>query len=107
MERFDYDKRERIQAAVQGTQPDKLPYSLWTHLPGIDLDPVLLAEKTFEFYKNYDVDFIKTMNNGMYAIEDFGCTVNYSDIQNGGVVKLVSSPVKEPADWLKLTPCSI
>ena len=30
-------KRERIQAAVKGTKPDKLPYSLWTHLPGIDL----------------------------------------------------------------------
>ena len=44
-------KRERIQAAVKGTKPDKLPYSLWTHLPGIDLDPALLAEKTYEFYK--------------------------------------------------------
>ena len=55
-------KRERIQAAVKGTKPDKLPYSLWTHLPGIDLDPALLAEKTYEFYKTYDVDFIKTMN---------------------------------------------
>ena len=41
-------KRERIQAAVKGTKPDKLPYSLWTHLPGIDLDPALLAEKTYE-----------------------------------------------------------
>ena len=100
-------KRERIQAAINGTKPDKLPYSLWTHLPGIDLDPVLLAEKTYEFYKTYDVDFIKTMNNGMYATEDFGCTVDYSDIQKGGVAHIIHTPVHEPSDWLKLKPCSV
>lgn len=99
-------KRERIKAAVNGARPDKLPYSLWTHLPGIDLDPVLLAEKTYEFYKTYDVDFIKTMNNGMYAIEDFGCTVDYSEIEKGGVAKITSTPVKEASDWSKLAPCS-
>lgn len=98
-------KRERIKAAVNGTKPDRLPYSLWTHLPGIDLDPALLAEKTYEFYKLYDVDFIKTMNNGMYAIEDFGCVVDYSEIKKGGVAKVVETPIAEASDWLKLTPC--
>lgn len=98
-------KRERIRAAVGGGKPDKLPFSLWTHLPGIDLDPVLLAEKTYEFYKTYDVDFIKTMNNGMYAIEDFGCTVDYSEIEKGGVAKVTGTPVAEPPDWIKLTRC--
>ena len=53
-------KKERIQAAIAGEKPDKLPYSFWTHLPGIDLNPELLAEKTYEFYKKYDIDFIKT-----------------------------------------------
>ena len=52
-------KKERIQAAIAGEKPDKLPYSFWTHLPGIDLNPELLAEKTYEFYKKYDIDFIK------------------------------------------------
>lgn len=99
-------KKERIKAAIEGKKPDRLPYSLWTHLPGIDLDPVLLAEKTYEFYKTYDVDFIKTMNNGMYAIEDFGCEVDYSDIQNGGVAKVVKTPVHGPEDWLSLKKCS-
>lgn len=100
-------KKERIQAAVNGETPDHLPYSLWTHLPGIDLDPVLLAEKTYEFYKTYDVDFIKTMNNGMYAIEDFGCTIDYSDIATGGVAKVINTPIHNPEDWLSLRTCSI
>lgn len=96
------NKKERIQAAIRGEKPDELPYSLWTHLPGIDLDPALLAEKTYEFYKTYDVDFIKTMNNGMYAIEDFGCEIDYSEIKTGGVAKVISTPVNQPSDWSNL-----
>lgn len=101
------NKKERIQAAITGNKPDQLPYSLWTHLPGIDLDPVMLAEKTFEFYKAYDVDFIKTMNNGMYAIEDFGCRIDYSEITNGGVAKVVSTPIQTPGDWTTLKICPV
>lgn len=100
-------KKERIWAAVHGETPDTLPYSFWTHLPGIDLDPEKLAEHTYEFYKTYDVDFIKTMNNGMYAIEDFGCEIDYSEIPKGGVAKVVKTPIHEAGDWLKLKPCSV
>lgn len=100
-------KIERVAAAVSGERPDRVPYSFWTHLPGIDLDPVLLAEKTYEFYKEYDIDVIKTMNNGMYAVEDFGCTVDYSEIQKGGTAKITSTPVAAPDDWDKIDVCSI
>ena len=100
-------KKERIQAAIAGEKPDKLPYSFWTHLPGIDLNPELLAEKTYEFYKKYDIDFIKTMNNGMYAIEDFGCEIDYSDIAKGGVAKVTKTPIHEAKDWHELKPCSV
>ena len=92
-------KKERILAAVRGENCDRQPYAIWTHLPGIDMDPVKLAEKTYEFYKEYDTDLIKTMNNGMYSIEDFGCEIDYSGIEKGGVAKLISTPVKEPEDW--------
>jgi uroporphyrinogen decarboxylase len=92
-------KVERIKAAIEGRQPDAIPYAVWTHLPGIDMDPVKLAEATFDFYKKYDVDFIKTMNNGMYPIEDIGCTVDYSNIASGGVAKLIDTPVKTVGDW--------
>lgn len=99
-------KKERCMAAVKGERPDRVPYSLWSHMPGIDLDPLAITEKTYEFYKTYDVDFIKTMNNGMYAIEDFGCTIDYSEIAKGGVAKVTHTPICEPADWSKLSVCS-
>lgn len=100
-------KRERIMAAVSGQQPDTLPYSFWTHLPGIDLDPEKLAEATYDFYRTYDVDFIKTMNNGMYPVEDFGAVADYSEIVTGGVAKVVQTPIQTPEDWYKLSPVSV
>lgn len=100
-------KRERIQAAIEGKPVDTIPYSLWSHLPLIDLDPVQNAEHTFQFYKKYDVDILKTMNNGMYSIEDFGAKVDYSDIAKGGVAKIVSTPIHTPEDWLQVKPLSI
>lgn len=52
-------KMERIAAAIRGDAVDTVPYSLWSHLPLIDLDPVKNAEQTYGFYKTYDVDILK------------------------------------------------
>ena len=100
-------KKERIQAAISGEAVDHVPYSLWTHLPMIDLDPVSNAEHTYDFYKKYDVDILKTMNNGMYSIEDFGAKTDFSDVPKGGVARITETPVKAPEDWLKLRPVSV
>ena len=81
-------KKERIQAAIRGEEVDRVPYSLWTHLPMIDLDPVSNAEHTYDFYKKYDVDILKTMNNGMYSVEDFGAKTDFSDVPKGGVARI-------------------
>lgn len=100
-------KRERIMAAIAGEKVDTIPYSLWSHMPGIDLEPKLNAEKTYEFYKTYDVDFIKTMNNGMYSIEDFGCAIDYSDIAKGGVAKITKTLIQRAEDFKQVKEVSI
>ena len=71
-------KTERVRAALCGEKTDHIPFSFWTHMAGFDLDPELLAQKTYEFARSHDIDFIKTMNNGMYSVEDFGCTLDQS-----------------------------
>ncbi|MGF6906091.1 hypothetical protein [Fusobacterium sp. PH5-44] len=86
------NKKERIKAAIEGSSVDKIPYSFWSHFPKEDLDPVKLAKKTYDFYKEYDIDFVKTMNNGMYSVEDFGCVVDFSQIENGGVAAPAAMP---------------
>lgn len=100
-------KKERIAAAIHGEPVDRVPYSLWSHLPMIDLDPVANAEHTYDFFKAYDVDILKTMNNGMYSIEDFGAQVDYSDIPKGGVARITDTPICQPEDWKRVQPASL
>ena len=93
------NKIERIKAAIEGKEVDKLPFAFWSHLPSIDLDPERLAKETYNFYKKYDIDFVKTMNNGMYSIEDFGCEIDYSEVPKGGVAKIIKTPITSADDW--------
>lgn len=101
------NKVERIKSALAGEKCDRLPYAIWSHLPHCDLDPVLLAEETYEFYKKFDIDFVKTMNNGMYPVEDFGCEADFSEITSGGVAKIAYTPIKSAADWSKIQPADV
>lgn len=79
-----------------------IPYAFWSHMPKVDQDAILLAEKTYEFYCEHQISFIKTMNNGMYAIEDYGAIIDYSNVALGGVSQLVSSPISQMEDWGKI-----
>ena len=93
------NKLERVQAALCGAAVDRPPYGFWTHLPGIDLDPQKLAAESAAFCQRYDMDFLKSMPNGLYCVEDWGCGCDYSDIARGGVAKVVRAAVNAPADW--------
>lgn len=97
-----FAKLDRVRAALRGEAPDRPPYSFWTHLPGIDLDPVRLADETAAFCGRYDLDFVKAMSNGLYPVEDWGCVCDYSDIPRGGVAKVVKPAVVNASDWSAL-----
>lgn len=97
------DKNQRILAALKGESVDHIPFSFWTHMAGGDLDPELLAAKTYEFYREFNLDFIKTMNNGMYSVEDYGCILDQSQVKSGGITRLADTPVKTAADWRGVT----
>lgn len=93
---------ERIRMILQGMKTDRIPYSFWTHLPTVDLDPEQLAEATYQFYKTFGLDFIKTMPNGLFSVEDFGCECDFSEIPSGGVAKITKYAVETPEDWGRL-----
>lgn len=93
------EKLERVKAALRGEAPDRPPYAFWTHLPGIDLDPDRLAEETAAFCARYELDFVKSMPNGLYCIEDWGGACDYSGIERGGVAKVVRPAVESEQQW--------
>ena len=98
---------ERIAAALAGEEFDRIPYAFWSHFPDFDLDPNALATKTVDFYRAYDIDFVKTMPNGMYAVEDFGCRCDFSQICRGGVATIEETPVNSDDDWRMIEPLSM
>ena len=96
------NKVERIKAALRGEATDRLPYGFWTHMPDIDHNPAQLAEATAAFSKRLDLDFVKSMPNGFYCVEDWGCEIDFSEIALGGAGKVVRPAVSSIEDWAKL-----
>lgn len=101
------NKFEKIQRAINGEQQAEVPFSFWTHMPEVDRDPEKIAEATYQLYKQYDLDFIKTMNNGMYAVEDYGTQIDFSEVAAGGVAKVVETPINQYEDWKNIPELSI
>src|SRR3989339_1216494 len=100
-------KIERVKKALRGEAVDRIPYSIWTHFPITDLDAAGLAKSTMAFYREYDLDFIKSMPNGMFSIEDYDCDCDFSEVPTGGVAKATKLAVTEPSDWEKLSDLDI
>ena len=86
-------KKELIYNCIHNLKTVSYPFSFWTHLSAVDEDPLELARQTYAFYKTYDVDIIKTMNNGLYSVIDYGCKIDSSDVLRGGVSKVVATPI--------------
>lgn len=101
------NKMQRVRAALACEPLDRPPYAFWTHLPGIDLDPRRLAEETAAFQARFDLDFVKSMPNGFYCVEDWGTRIDYSGIAHGGVAKVARAAVNMPDDWRGLARLSM
>jgi len=95
-------KEERVRRALDSAPVDRPPYSFWSHFPGIDLDPEALVAHTIRFAAELDLDFVKAMSNGLYCVEDWGVIADYSAIGQGGVARVVSTPIATAADWRRI-----
>lgn len=88
---------------VFGSRIGKGPLSsFWTHFPDADMDADTLANVTINLQRDLDLDLVKTAPNGMYAVEDFGLEIDFSEVPKGGVSRIVSTPFQNAADWAKL-----
>jgi uroporphyrinogen decarboxylase len=65
------DKWERVQAALQSEETDRIPLALWRHFHREDHAPANLAQMTAQFARRYDLDLVKLTPSGLYAVEDW------------------------------------
>lgn len=56
-------KRDRVMSAVQCMHADRVPVSFWYHFPLDFPSGKPLADAEIEFYRKYDLDFLKVMHD--------------------------------------------
>jgi len=93
---------ENVKAAISGKAVSQIPYSFWTHFPDVDQNPKELAEATYKFCCDLDLDFVKNMPNGLSCVEDWGTKANFEEVAKGGIAKTDRYAIEEPDDWIKL-----
>lgn len=69
--------RERVAAALKLEEVDRVPFSIWAHLPHKDQDPIAMAEEMVRLARKYDYDFIKMCPYGNYGAQDYGLSCDF------------------------------
>jgi uroporphyrinogen decarboxylase len=92
---------ERVRAALQGEETDRVPISLWRHWPIHDETAEGLAAVTAWWQEQYDFDLVKITPTGTYGIEDWGGETEYYP-NTAGVRTLVQAGVTSADQWPQL-----
>lgn len=66
------DKKELVQAALNGEEVDRIPFSFWYHFPADQKSGEGMAQAELNFYRKYDVDFLKVMDDNPYPAPEGG-----------------------------------
>jgi uroporphyrinogen decarboxylase len=99
------NKRERVQAALQGKPVDRPPIGFWRHFFEKEASAAGLAEAMLGFQRTYDWDFMKVNPRACYHAEPWGCRFQFSGQPDIGP-KLIEAAVKTPDDWRQIRPVS-
>ncbi|MGH9828806.1 MAG: uroporphyrinogen decarboxylase family protein [Blastocatellia bacterium] len=62
------NKIERVLAALGGSEVDRPPFSFWYHFGLQHMPGPVHAQAEIDFYRAYDLDFIKVMNDYPYPL---------------------------------------
>jgi uroporphyrinogen decarboxylase len=93
--------RERIDAAVRGERPDRVPAAVWRHFPGDDQRAEQMARVHIEHYRVYDLDLLKVTPASGYYGDDWGLRAGFKPNREG-VRHYTDRPIKKAADWERL-----
>jgi uroporphyrinogen decarboxylase len=97
------NKKERVDAALQGNEVDRVPASMWGHDYVREWGIQSHAESMIENFVNYDWDFMKVNPRACYHVEGWGVKVRPSgNAQNGPIFD--DTPIKSASDWKRIRP---
>jgi uroporphyrinogen decarboxylase len=94
-------KWDRVLAALEKAEVDRVPISLWKHYHLQDRAPGQLAEVTLALHRQFDTDLIKLTPSGLYPIQDWGATIQFG--RDDDFLPLAVRPVIASAkEWATL-----
>ena len=99
--RYPGGKRERLEAALSGGNPDRPPIALWRHFPVDDQTPENLAEAILDFQISYDFDFLKVTPASSFCLKDWGAMDEWRGASEG-TRDYTRRVVLSPEDWERL-----
>ncbi len=100
-----FSKRERVEAALRGEAVDRPPVSAWRHFIPEETSFDALAAVSLHHMREFDWDWLKLNPRATYYAEAWGNVYDYSDYA-GVLPRLVSSPLRSPADLVRIEPVS-
>lgn len=95
------DKRQRLEIAVRGGTPDRVPVSAWGHFYVQETNPHTFADTMLGFFSKFDWDFLKIHARASYHVEGWGFTYRPSNDPMKNHV-CTGHPIKEAEDWRKI-----
>jgi uroporphyrinogen decarboxylase len=97
---------QRIETAMRGEVPDRVPVALWRHFPEDDQSVDKLVAQTLAWQRRWQFDLVKFMPSGTYGVEDWGAVSAYRGAANGAR-EVVEPAVTRTEHWLKLRPLDV
>lgn len=82
----DLNKKERVLAAIQGKEVDRVPVGFWLHFPEQQHHGQASVEAHIDFFKKTDTDIVKIMNENLVP-----CT----------------QPITKATDWQHIRPIQL
>ena len=78
-EKFKFNGRKRIEAALAKQPLDRPAISGWRHMPLVDRDVEAFAAATIAFTDENDWDLIKLMSQGQFFAEAYETPIEFSN----------------------------
>jgi uroporphyrinogen decarboxylase len=100
------NRRQRLQAAISGGTPDRVPVSAWGHFYPRETSALALADVMVEFFDRYDWDYLKVHARASYHVEGWGFTYEPSH-DPARLHACTGYPINSARDWARLEPLSL
>jgi uroporphyrinogen decarboxylase len=97
------NRRQRLESAVAGKTPDRVPVGAWGHFYQAEIAPDTFADAMVSFFEAYDWDFLKIHSRASYHVEGWGFRYRPSTDPCEPHV-CTGNPIATTADWRKVEP---